>query len=131
MKYLAYQKSIEEIIGKNSNKKFRVMIAGAGRGGLALALARAFNKMGRDRLDRLFLIERNFNCKFALKNLVNKNQECKLLRERTKVIIMDIRKLCLERLDNQKIDLVISEMIGGFGCNELSPDITAQIIQKE
>jgi protein arginine N-methyltransferase 5 len=39
-----------------------------------------------------------------------------------KIVESDLRKLTLQQTDNNTADLVVSELLGSFGCNELSPE---------
>lgn len=103
-------------------KKVTIAIIGAGRGGLLLAAARALSKITNIVLDKIVLLEKNSNCKFSLKEVINKNAECKDVRAKTIAIFKDARCVSLEEFGGVKADLVISEMIGSFGCNDLSPD---------
>lgn len=79
-------------------------------------------------MDKIVLLEKNQNCKFSLKEVINKNPECKNVRSRTFAIFKDARKVSLAEFGGVKADLVISEMIGSFGCNDLSPDIINSIL---
>lgn len=80
-------------------------------------------------LDKIVLLEKNGNCKFSLKEVINKNAECKDVRAKTTAIFKDARFVTLEEFGGVKADLVISEMIGSFGCNDLAPDTILKLIK--
>jgi PRMT5 arginine-N-methyltransferase len=39
------------------------------------------------------------------------------------VLLKDVKDVSVEEINQEKFDLVISEMIGSFGCNEMAPEI--------
>lgn len=65
----------------------------------------------------LHAIEKNPNSIYTLQNYVDKNKDS--LKGRVKIIESDIRSYVFE----EKADILVSELIGSFGDNELSPEM--------
>lgn len=120
IKYTEYERAIWHAIvdkvpdeSKDSAAPLIVMVLGAGRGPLVRAALRAADMAAR-RI-RVFAVEKNPNAVVTL--LTQKNQEW---RDRVEVIATDMRDWHPRECD--KADIVISELLGSFGDNELSPE---------
>lgn len=94
----------------------KVLVIGPGRGPL---------------IDKLFNVMEKFEFNFEV-DAIEKNPLCfsslrdrniNLWNNKVNLILGDVRYL-----KNMKYDLVISELLGSFGCNELSPEILQQFI---
>ena len=123
LKYKAFEQAIaEKLLKLQDVNHLTICILGAGRGGLLLALAKALNSLGDVAVSSVKVIEKNTNCKFALKHLVNKHPQCKDLRNKIELILKNAKAVTLEEFGGYPANLVISEMVGCFGCNEQAPD---------
>jgi protein arginine N-methyltransferase 5 len=114
-KYVLYQKAIEgaliEIPGGKS-RKVVVLIVGAGRGPLVNCAIKAGKKIGRKL--QLFVVEKNPNAIVTLSSRIDDEWS----KEDVTLISKDMREVELE----EKADILVSEMLGSFGDNELSPE---------
>eukprot|EP00096_Caligus_rogercresseyi_P011740 TRINITY_DN4721_c0_g1_i1.p1 TRINITY_DN4721_c0_g1~~TRINITY_DN4721_c0_g1_i1.p1 ORF type:complete len:624 (+),score=187.06 TRINITY_DN4721_c0_g1_i1:30-1874(+) len=119
VKYTEYQRATyKAIVDKIPEDKIDsmvlvVMVLGAGRGPLVRAALKAADMAGRK--IRVFAVEKNPNAVVTL--LAQKEEDW---GERVKVISSDMRDWKPEEED--KADIVISELLGSFGDNELSPE---------
>lgn len=128
-KYSLYQQAIEaaliEMVSEEEikSKKVVVLIVGAGRGPLVRA---AFNASERtNRKIKVIVVEKNrcaVNTLLGISKTMWKDKEIK-------IIAKDMRKIDLE----EKADILVSELLGSFGDNELSPECLdgAQHLLKE
>ena len=89
-----------------------LMVVGAGRGPLVRASLRASERSGR-RL-RVFAVEKNPNAIITLQSLV----ESEGWGDRVTVVASDMRAWDF----TEKADVLVSELLGSFGDNELSPE---------
>lgn len=126
VKYELYERAImvavSEILTENSSSwrgptELITLVAGAGRGPLVDKTFQVLHKLGVTNF-RLLAIEKNPQ---ALLYLQKRNFEH--WDNKVEVIRTDIR----EWDENIKVDLCISELLGSFGCNELSPECIAPI----
>lgn len=117
-KYIQYQKAVHAaLIDRVSEKdalttSIVVMVVGAGRGPLVRASLQAAKETGRK--IRIYAVEKNPNAVVTLHNLI------KLERWEDVVTIVS----CDMRWWNapEKADILVSELLGSFGDNELSPE---------
>lgn len=118
IKYHAYQKAIElALIDKVPNEEITtkvviIMVVGAGRGPLVRAALNASKKT--EIKTKILIIEKNPNAILSLKAL----SEEIWLDENIEVISSDIRDFN----PVEKADILVSELLGSFGDNELSPE---------
>lgn len=89
-----------------------LMVVGAGRGPLVRASLRASDRCGR-RL-KVYAVEKNPNAVITLQSLV----ESEAWGDRVTVIASDMRAWDFA----EKADILVSELLGSFGDNELSPE---------
>uniref|UniRef100_A0A6B2L075 Protein arginine N-methyltransferase n=1 Tax=Arcella intermedia TaxID=1963864 RepID=A0A6B2L075_9EUKA len=127
VKYQKYEEAILEALVKDPFLKGKeqvvVMVLGAGRGPLVSAAIRAAKNANRKL--KIFALEKNVN---AINTLLNQRDSNPLWQDVT-VISTDIRHWKTDHL----ADVVISELLGSFGDNELSPECLygAQHLMKE
>lgn len=119
-----------EIFCSETSHGISIALVGAGRGGLLISIARAIKNVLRINsqilVKNIIIVEKNPNCEYSLKYLIDSHPDISSL-EQTKMTLLfgDCRKVKLEEhgfVESFKMDLIVSEMIGSFGCNELAPD---------
>lgn len=120
---MQYQRAIElaadKLLGDGVvGNELVVMVLGAGRGPLVSAAIKAEGTLRHRRNNdaicfRLFAVEKNENAIVTLKFMNDT-----YWRQRVRVVCSDMRSF---RPDFQA-DIVISELLGSFGDNELSPE---------
>jgi protein arginine N-methyltransferase 5 len=114
-KYYQYEEAIFEYLkGKPKDKETVIFLVGAGRGPIAFRCL-----VAADRADvpiKLFAIEKNPYSFRSLEATVNDFN--KKWRERVTLVHTDVKKW----KPDQKCDLMVSELLGSFGDNELSPE---------
>ncbi len=109
VKYRLYKEAIIAALG-TFDEPVRVLVAGAGRGPLVLAALEAVEATGRQLLD-LIVLEKN---PFACLGLLRRFQS----HSRVQVIMTDMRSY----KDDCKFHLIVSELLGSLGDNELAPE---------
>jgi len=126
VKYDQYQKAIslalrDNLIGVH-DKVVNILIAGAGRGPLVTATINAINTLQNVPSNitfRVYAIEKNPSAVVYLQSLTRHDSNWKGL---VNVIHADMRTMSREILSMQQADIVVSELLGSFGDNELSPE---------
>lgn len=117
-KYILYQRAIEAALtdlvaeSEKETKKLILMVVGAGRGPLVRSAVNASKNTGRKL--KILVVEKNPNAIVTLTSLIKviwPNEDITLISK-------DMRKLVLE----EKADIIVSELLGSFGDNELSPE---------
>lgn len=117
-KYKYYQRAIEEAIidkipeSEMETKRLVLIVLGAGRGPLVRASINASKNTGRKL--KIIIVEKNPNAIVTLTSLLNvlwPNEDITLISQ-------DMRTVELE----EKADILVSELLGSFGDNELSPE---------
>lgn len=112
VKYLAYEKAVRQCLLDHEYKETPVvMVLGAGRGPLVKQCLRASEASGKK--IRVIAVEKNPNAVVTLRNM---KQEPGW--EKVTVIASDMRDMD----DRIKADILVSELLGSFGDNELSPE---------
>ncbi|XP_053970427.1 protein arginine N-methyltransferase 5 [Hylaeus volcanicus] len=117
VKYTQYQTAIHEaILGIKSkttdkNRKIVIMVVGAGRGPLVHASLNAAEMA--DQQIKVYAVEKNPNAVLTLQAL-----ERDMWEDRVTVVSCDMREWCAP----EKADILVSELLGSFGDNELSPE---------
>lgn len=107
VKYAQYDGAIQMAVAdlRALNPTIRILVIGPGRGPLLdMVIKHACNQ------DTVVAIERNVNC---IETLKARLKERKLL----KLIHGDVRDV------HDTFDIVVSELLGSFGCNEACPEI--------
>lgn len=105
VKYKLYQQAIQEASTTISHSP-RLLVAGAGRGPLVQACLDAVPRSAV-----VYAVEKNPGAIQFLKARFHETPK-------VKIISSDIRSIQLDA----PIDIVVSELLGSFGCNELSPE---------
>lgn len=122
MKYTQYQLAIERAFleeaslqptesGLGSDRPIRIAIVGAGRGPLVRATMRAAHKTSRR--VTVIALEKNPNAIFLLSQLLREENW-----DNVSIVEADMRTWEPE----EKFDIILSELLGSFGDNELSPE---------
>lgn len=118
VKYTQYQKAISKALmdrvpdDNASTLKTVLMVVGAGRGPLVRASLQAAEETGRKL--KVYAIEKNPNAVVTLHSLL------KLEGWESTVTIVSSDMRCWEA--PEKADILVSELLGSFGDNELSPE---------
>lgn len=108
-KYRQYDHAIEMAIGDLRLKKatINILVIGAGRGPLlSSVIAHA------DTVDTITVLEKNSKCLPSLVSIAQGNDNIAVHHD-------DVRNL----QNVNKFDLIVSELLGSFGCNEACPEI--------
>lgn len=118
LKYKRYNqaitKAVEGFKKSTKNGTLSVLVVGPGRGPLIDMVVKAVKPFANKSVTS---IEKNGNCYDILKH---KNND--LWNNEVNLIEGDVR--CIEDASfYNKFDLVVSELLGSFGCNELCPEI--------
>lgn len=118
IKYRLYQRAIEAALkdkvsdAEKDTKTLILMVLGAGRGPLIRASLNAAKNTGRKL--KILVVEKNANAIVTLTSLIAvlwPDEDITLISE-------DMRTVVLKK----KADIIISELLGSFGDNELSPE---------
>lgn len=109
VKYAQYDAAIEMAVDdlRLRGHSLRILVIGPGRGPLL-----EFVMHHTQPTDKIVAIERNANCIDILKQKTENKPNVEL-------IYGDVRLL----VDPSQYDLVVSELLGSFGCNEACPEI--------
>ncbi|KAI0207199.1 Protein arginine N-methyltransferase 5 [Lamellibrachia satsuma] len=114
-KYSQYQKAVllalQDRVKGNDSKVVVVMVLGAGRGPLVTASMNAARKA--DIKIRVYAVEKNPNAVVTLENL-----KYEVWGDLVTVVSCDMRTW----QSPEKADIIVSELLGSFGDNELSPE---------
>lgn len=117
-KYSLYQQAIEQAVidkvpeDEIESKTLIVMILGAGRGPLIRAALNAADNTGRKL--QIIVVEKNQNAIVTLSAMIEL-----LWRDKNiQLFSRDMRTMELR----EKADIIVSELLGSFGDNELSPE---------
>ena len=137
IKYREYQRAISMAItdfatsGPNAATRrsgaMVVLVVGAGRGPLVSCVVQAFESMDvnqRPQSILLWAVEKNPSAVIYLQSLIAYQQQKKWqnLPVRVQLVHSDLRHLSASIFENRQADLIVSELLGSFGDNELSPE---------
>lgn len=139
VKYQQYQKAISLALRDNlvgvQNRIIYIIVAGAGRGPLvncALNAIQGLQNVPPSVHFKVYAIEKNPSAVVYLQSLTRTQDTWKGM---VTVVHSDMRQLTRQLLHGQQADIVVSELLGSFGDNELSPecldDLYATGIAKE
>ncbi|KHJ99241.1 Skb1 methyltransferase, partial [Oesophagostomum dentatum] len=131
VKYRRYREAVECAIrdfGESASRPEELVlyVLGAGRGPLvtcSLEAERNYNERFRCKRDRLrlkvFVVEKNSNAIVTLRYM-----NSKVWRNRCIIIESDMRNIPIIAMENgyPQPDIIVSELLGSFGDNELSPE---------
>lgn len=114
-----------------SAKMITIAVAGAGRGPLVMRAIRAFKQLDANPTSvvlRVIAIEKNPSAVVYLQSMARYHDDWKNI---VTVVHTDARKLTLEQIGGRKIDILVSELLGSFGDNELSPECLEPLLASE
>ncbi|KAF9390776.1 hypothetical protein CPB97_008465 [Podila verticillata] len=117
IKYQQYELAVERAlldrpIPTNGEPDITViMVVGAGRGPLVNCSLRAAEKAGRN--VRIYAVEKNPNAFVTIQNM-----KANVWGDRVNIVFSDMRTWKAP----EKADILVSELLGSFGDNELSPE---------
>jgi protein arginine N-methyltransferase 5 len=131
VKYVRYQEAIRKAFQScpkfhQENGQFIVMVVGAGRGPLVRCVLRAANELNLEK-NRIFIyaVEKNPN---AVITLLNIKREDQIWQNCVQVICSDMRTWKgFAQGHGQYADIIVSELLGSWGDNELSPECLAGV----
>ncbi|XP_071172754.1 protein arginine N-methyltransferase 5-like [Mytilus galloprovincialis] len=118
VKYSQYQKAVYHALldkvkpEERDTKEIVLMVVGAGRGPLVRASIAAAQQAGR-KVKKIYAVEKNPNAVITLENMKDE-----MWGDQVEVISCDMRKWEAP----QKADILVSELLGSFADNELSPE---------
>lgn len=118
IKYSQYQKAVYHALLDKINaeeketKSVVLMVVGAGRGPLVRASIAASRQADRT-IRKIYAVEKNPNAVVTLQNLQDE-----MWGDQVEVVSCDMR----EWTAPEKADILVSELLGSFGDNELSPE---------
>lgn len=116
VKYTLYENAIYEAL-KNHSDFVTIMVVGAGRGPIVRSAIRASRRVNRK--TNIYALDKNPNAMVTLYNLISKFYTgTEWVNENVKVIESDMRYWNPE----EKADIIVSELLGSFGDNELEPE---------
>lgn len=112
VKYTAYEEAVRQCLMDHKYTETPVvMVLGAGRGPLVMRCLRAAESAGKK--IKVYAVEKNPNAIVTLRNKKNEPDW-----EKVTIIATDMRYMD----DSIKADIIVSELLGSFGDNELSPE---------
>ncbi|CAI2170057.1 20379_t:CDS:10 [Funneliformis geosporum] len=115
VKYALYEKAVYyallDRVSLESNETTVIMVVGAGRGPLVTRSINAAEKAKRK--VRIYAVEKNPNAFVILQNM-----KSEVWGDKVTILFGDMRKLKAP----EKADILVSELLGSFGDNELSPE---------
>ncbi|KAI9323662.1 PRMT5 arginine-N-methyltransferase-domain-containing protein [Dichotomocladium elegans] len=115
IKYQEYEKAVYHAlldrVEHGSDYVSTIMVVGAGRGPLVNCCLRAAEKA--ERKVHLYAVEKNPNAFVTLQNA-----KAELWHDKVTLVFADMRKW----KPDTKCDILVSELLGSFGDNELSPE---------
>lgn len=130
--YLALKSGVTSMnLTADAPKMITIAVAGAGRGPLVVRSIQAFKKQQippESLILRVFAIEKNPSAVVYLQSMAEHNVDWHGI---VSVINSDARKLTLAALGGNRIDIVVSELLGSFGDNELSPECLDPLLESE
>ena len=138
VKYSKYQqgvymalKSMNLSLSTDSPKTITIAVAGAGRGPLVMRSIQAFRQLQIESQSvrlQVFALEKNPSAVVYLQSMAKSNP---LWQGVVTVVNTDVRKLTRDHLGGNAFDIVVSELLGSFGDNELSPECLDPLLASE
>ena len=131
VKYAKYQEAVFMALNDgiatikpstDSPQIITIVVAGAGRGPLVMRSIRAFRQLQAPHdslILKVYAVEKNPSAVIYLESMARHNAEWRGI---VNVVHTDARTLTSSNLNGNKIDIVVSELLGSFGDNELSPE---------
>ena len=136
VKYAKYQEAVYLAL-KSMNlspdlpKVITIAVAGAGRGPLVMRSIHAFRQLQIESQNltlKVYALEKNPSAVVYLESMRQNNS---LWQGIVTVVDTDVRKLTRDHLDGNQIDIIVSELLGSFGDNELSPECLDPLLASE
>jgi protein arginine N-methyltransferase 5 len=112
-------------------KLITIAVAGSGRGPLVMRAIRAFHQLEAQSstfILKVYAVEKNPSAVIYLESMARHNKDW---RNVVKVVHADARELTSAQIDGNKIDIVVSELLGSFGDNELSPECLDPLLSSD
>lgn len=136
VKYAKYQEAVylalkSMNLSKDSPKVITIAVAGSGRGPLVTRSIQAFRQLqigSQGFTLKVYALEKNPSAVVYLESMAQNNP---LWQDVVTVIDTDVRKLTRDHLDGNEIDIIVSELLGSFGDNELSPECLDPLLASE
>jgi protein arginine N-methyltransferase 5 len=130
--FMALQDGVTSVGASPTTPKLvTIVVAGAGRGPLVMRAIKAFQQLQTLKgslILRVYAVEKNPSAVVYLESMARHNADWRGI---VSVIQTDARKLTLAQLEGNKIDVVVSELLGSFGDNELSPECLDPLLTSE
>jgi protein arginine N-methyltransferase 5 len=124
IKYREYQRAITMALeDRAAQTRLVLMVVGAGRGPLVQSALQAYQSLDPTRRPRQFsvwAIEKNPSAVRRLQACARYQPDWR--KHGVQVVETDLRHLTAQMIGGLKADIVVSELLGSFGCNELSPE---------
>jgi protein arginine N-methyltransferase 5 len=131
VKYAQYQEATRlALLDKAGMAACYVMVVGAGRGPLVTGVLQAYTSLAaHERPAQLFLlaVEKNPSAILYLQSKLQQDPLWKAVCQ-VQIVQADLREL--ESRYCQAVDIVVSKLLGSFGCNELSPECLDALLEK-
>ena len=122
VKYREYEKAIQMALEDRAlQPRIMLMVVGAGRGPLVDTALRAYASLPaqkRPKVLQLWAIEKNPSAVMRLNAL----RQYEPTWKHVNVLQADLRHLTAQLVGGRAADIVVSELLGSLGCNELSPE---------
>ncbi|GAB1863970.1 Protein arginine N-methyltransferase [Camponotus japonicus] len=122
VKYREYQsatyEAIKAFISKKEKRKIIIMVVGAGRGPLVTASLNAAEMANQE--VKVYAVEKNPNAVITLQAL-----QRDIWKDKVTVVSCDMR----DWNPPEKADIIVSELLGSFGDNELSPECLDNVMK--
>jgi len=123
VKYAEYQRAIQLALVEHVTEEPQtvvILVAGAGRGPLVKCALDAIKAGHFDNcVFRIYALEKNPSAVIYLESLARHDPAWKGM---VSIVHGDMRELNKSSLQGMTIDMVVSELLGSFGDNELSPE---------
>jgi protein arginine N-methyltransferase 5 len=120
--YLALKDGLASMAVGTSPRLITIAVVGAGRGPLVMRALQAFKQLQAppsNLVVKVYAIEKNPSAVVYLESMARHNAEWRGI---VTVVHTDARNIKLSQLDGNQIDIMVSELLGSFGDNELSPE---------
>lgn len=119
----AIQMALNDIIALEQQRdQVTVFVVGAGRGPLVSAVFQAFEALQQSLRLNIVVVEKNPSAVIILKSRANSDPQWLQYHNSMTIVHSDLRSLQLEMCGGNVADIVVSELLGSFGDNELSPE---------
>lgn len=122
VKYAQYQAALAMAFEECTSDQFVVLVVGAGRGPLVTATIEAYESLGSRAKKPITIraVEKNPCAVIYLNTLVQCDEKWR--RYQVHVLESDLRLIDIASIGGTPATHVVSELLGSFGCNELSPE---------